>query len=148
MLRDHIVLGRVLGHGGFGIAYLAWDQDLEVKVAVKEFLPGDFATRSANGTVTPYSGESKDHFEYGLTSFLGEGRAVARFNDHPGIVPVLNFFRENGTGYLVMSYVPGFTLEEHLRARGGRLAWQEAIAIAMPVMDTLRAVHELSLIHI
>jgi len=89
VLRDQYVLGRVLGHGGFGIAYLGWDSHLEMKVAVKEFLPTDYATRGAQATeVTPYSGESRDYFEYGLTRFLDEGRAVARFNDHPGIVPV------------------------------------------------------------
>ena len=114
------VLGRVLGHGGFGIAYLAWDSHLEMKVAVKEFLPTDYATRGAQATeVTPYSGESRDYFEYGLTRFLDEGRAVARFNDHPGIVPVLNFFRDNGTGYLVMQYVPGMSFKEYLALSGG-----------------------------
>lgn len=147
VLRDHIVLGRVLGHGGFGIAYLAWDQDLEVKVAVKEFLPGDFATRSADGSVTPYSGESKDHFEYGLTSFLGEGRAVARFNDHPGIAPVIAFFRANGTGYLVMQYLEGMSFAEYLTLHEGRVPWDQAVAILMPVMDTLRVVHGAGMLH-
>jgi serine/threonine protein kinase len=147
LLRDHIVLGRVLGHGGFGIAYLAWDQDLEVKVAVKEFLPGDFATRSADGRVTPYGGESKGHFEYGLTSFLGEGRAVARFNDHPGIAPVIAFFRANGTGYLVMQYLEGMSFAEYLTLHGGRVPWDQAAAILMPVMDTLRVVHRAGMLH-
>jgi serine/threonine protein kinase len=147
-LKDHYIVGRVLGHGGFGIAYLAWDSNLQMKLAVKEFFPGDFASRGANrATVAPYSGESKENFEYGLTKFLEEGRAVARFNDHPGIVPVLNFFRDNGTGYLVMQYVPGMSLKQYLQLKGGRIPYAEAIAIAMPVMDTLRAVHEFGLLH-
>jgi serine/threonine protein kinase len=148
LLRDHYVVGRVLGHGGFGIAYIAWDTTLEMKVALKEFLPGDHATRGADGTtVTPYSGDSREHFEYGLTKFLDEGRAVARFNDHPGIVPVLGFFREHGTGYLVMQYVPGMSLLEYLRLKGGRIPFAHAVEIAIPVMDTLRAVHEVGLLH-
>jgi hypothetical protein len=148
VVHGHYVLGRALGHGGFGIAYIAWDTNLQMKVAVKEFLPGDHATRGTNGTtVTPYSGDSREHFEYGLTRFLDEGRAVARFNDHPGIMPVLGFFRENGTGYLVMQYVPGMTLKKYLDLKGGRIPFTHAVDIAMPVMDTLRVVHEVGLLH-
>jgi serine/threonine protein kinase len=148
ILKDYYVVGRVLGHGGFGIAYIAWDSNLQMKLAVKEFFPSDFATRGADrSTVTPYSGDARDNFEYGLTKFLEEGRAVARFNDHPGIVPVLNFFRDNGTGYLVMQYVPGLSLKEYLTLKGDQIPYDEAIAITMPVMDTLRAVHEVGLLH-
>jgi serine/threonine protein kinase len=148
VLRDQYLLGRVLGHGGFGIAYLGWDSHLEMKVAVKEFLPTDYATRGAQATeVTPYSGESRDYFEYGLTRFLDEGRAVARFNDHPGIVPVLNFFRDNGTGYLVMQYVPGMSFKEYLALSGGKISFDEAVSIINPVMDTLRDVHQTGMLH-
>ena len=148
VLAGQYLVGRVLGHGGFGIVYLGWDLNLQLRVAIKEYLPGDYATRSPDGaTVAPYSGPAREYFEYGLAKFLEEGRAIARFNDHPGIVPVLNFFKANGTGYLVMSYVPGRTLKEHLAARGGRLSYGETFAIAMPVMDTLRAVHEVGLLH-
>jgi serine/threonine protein kinase len=147
-LHDHYIVGRVLGHGGFGIAYLAWDTNLHMKVALKEFFPGDYATRGVDrSTVTPYTGDSREHFEYGLSKFLEEGRAVARFNDHPGIVPVLNFFRENGTGYLVMQYVPGMSLKQYLLLKGGRIPYDEALSLVMPVMDTLRAVHEEGLLH-
>ena len=147
-LAGQYLVGRSLGHGGFGIVYLGWDMNLQLRVAIKEYLPGDYATRSPDrASVAPYSGPSGEYFEYGLAKFLDEGRAIARFNDHPGIVPVLNFFKANGTGYLVMSYIPGRTLKEHLIARGGRLPYREALAIAMPVMDTLRAVHEVGLLH-
>jgi serine/threonine protein kinase len=147
VLRQHYVLGRVLGHGGFGIAYLAWDPDLQMKVAVKEYLPGDIATRGSDGvSVMPYGGEARDAFEYGLTRFLEEGRAVVRFHDHPGIAPVLGFFRENGTGYLVMQYIDGLSFMEYLKLKG-RIPYDEAIAIAMPVLDTLRVVHEGGLLH-
>jgi hypothetical protein len=148
VLRQHYVLGRVLGHGGFGIAYLAWDPDLQMKVAVKEYLPGDVATRGSDGvTVRPYSGESQELFEYGLTKFLEEGRAVVRFHDHPGIASVLGFFRENGTGYLVMQYLDGLSFMDYLKAKDGRISYDEALAIAMPVLDTLRVVHEGGLLH-
>jgi serine/threonine protein kinase len=148
VLHDQYLVGRVLGHGGFGITYLAWDVNLEIRVAIKEHLPSDLATRSTDRkTVTPFSGKSKEYFEYGLSKFLDEAKAIARFNDHPGIVSVLNFFRENGTGYLVMSYVDGVTLKEYLQERGGRVPYTAGVRLLMPVMDALRTVHAANMLH-
>lgn len=147
VLRGQYVFGRELGHGGFGITYLARDLNLNLKVAIKEYLPGDYATRGNDRkTVTPYSGH-RESFDYGLSSFLDEARALARFSDHPNIVRVLNFFREHGTGYLVMSYVPGRTLKQYLDDQGGRIPVDTAIRVLMPVMDALREVHAAGLLH-
>lgn len=148
ILREQYVFGRALGHGGFGITYLGWDINLDLKVAIKEYLPGDLATRSADRvTVTPYSGQ-REYFDYGLSNFLDEGRALARFHDHPNIVTVLNFFKEHGTGYLVMSYIPGRTFKEYLEAQDdSRVPFDTAVNVMMPVMDALREVHAIGLLH-
>ena len=146
-LKDCYLVGRVLGHGGFGIAYIAYETNLQIKLAVKEFFPGDFATRGVDrATVAPYSGDARDNFEYGLTKFLDEGRAVARFNDHPGIVPVLNFFRDNGTGYLVMQYVPGEALNGLLR-RTGPLAPYQAMMVVAQAARALQVAHDNGIVH-
>ena len=95
VLSGNYLIGRVLGQGGFGITYLAWDLNLDRKLAVKEYFPSQCATRSNDGsTVVPYSGQFKEVFEYGLAKFLDEGRTLARFQGHPGIVEVINFLRE------------------------------------------------------
>lgn len=147
VLRDQYVFGRALGHGGFGITYIGWDLNLNMKIAVKEFLPGDLATRSGDSrTVTPYSGQ-QEYFDYGLSKFLDEARALARFHDHPNIVTVLNFFREHGTGYLVMSYLPGRTLLEYLRSHDGKVTPRTATKVLLPVLDALREVHGEGMLH-
>ena len=48
-------LKSVLGVGGFGMTYLAWDGNLEKHVAIKEYLPGDLAVRALDGSVVPVS---------------------------------------------------------------------------------------------
>ena len=44
ILKERYVIGRALGHGGFSVTYLAWDALLLHKVAIKEYLPSEYAT--------------------------------------------------------------------------------------------------------
>jgi serine/threonine protein kinase len=86
-------------------------------------------------------------FRYGLEKFLEEARVLARFAEHQGIVAVRDFFPAHGTGYLVMSYLEGLTLKDYLARQGGQIPFPQALAILMPVMDALRAVHQVGLLH-
>ncbi|MBK1646679.1 hypothetical protein CKO25_18955 [Thiocapsa imhoffii] len=142
-------IGRVLGHGGFGITYLAWDENLHLRLAIKEYLPRDCASRAPDGvSLAVYSGQAGEQFAYGLDRFLEEARALARFDQHPGIVTVKSFFRAHGTGYCVMDYVEGLTLKQYLeRQPGGRIPVEQAWRLLQPVMDALRAVHKEGLLH-
>ncbi len=139
-------IARVLGHGGFGITYLGWDTNLQTKVAIKEYLPRDFAKRDSQGQVIAHSQDDLPGYLSGLSCFLAEARLLAKFQQHPGIVSVLTFFRALGTGYMVMEYVEGRTLSHYLQQQG-RLNWKQTLDIFMHVMDALRAVHAAGLLH-
>lgn len=148
ILNGRYLLGRVLGQGGFGITYLAWDLSLETKLAIKEYMPRDCATRSAEQTmVSVYSGEARTQFDYGLEKFLDEAKILIKFNSHPGIVSVRDFFKENGTAYLVMYYLEGITFKEYLQCQGGRVPFDTALKIMIPIMDVLRELHQHNLLH-
>ncbi|MEQ1907936.1 MAG: serine/threonine-protein kinase [Vicinamibacterales bacterium] len=148
ILHGQYLVARALGQGGFGITYLAWDLQLEMRVAIKEFLPTDFASRASGEVrVVPYGEDGRDNFDYGLESFETEARTLARFVLHPGVVPIHNYFRENGTGYIVMHYLQGRTLRDLLRDRGGRIASDEALTYIAPVLDTLSSIHATGLLH-
>jgi Protein kinase domain len=148
ILHGQYLLGRVLGQGGFGITYLGWDLNLEVAVAIKEFLPTDFASRaSGHIAVTPYGDDGRVNFESGLEAFEGEARTLARCFDLDGVVDVLNYFRENGTGYIVMPYIAGRTLRDHLKQRETPMPFDDAVAIMRPVLIALQEVHRLGLVH-
>ena len=148
ILDGRYLLGRVLGAGGFGITYLAWDLNLDIKLAIKEYFPSAFGARDVDhSTVVPSTSQRQEIFDHGLTRFLEEGRALAKFQGHPCIASVLTFFRQNGTSYLVMKYEDGITLQHYLRERGGRVEYRQAIDLAMPIMDALRMVHEAGILH-
>jgi serine/threonine protein kinase len=148
ILREQYLIGRALGHGGFGITYLAWDIGLATKLAVKEYMPNGVAGRASGAThVLAYSEATKQEFEWGLERFLEEARTLKRFGQYPGIVSVDTIFRENGTAYLVMEYLDGWTFEDFLKKRGGSVGVETALRILLPVIDALGPVHAEGILH-
>lgn len=149
ILAGKYLIGRGLGHGGFGTTYIARDQVLGIKLAIKEYMPQDCASRApGSNMVTPFSGEGAKRFADGLESFLQEARTLARFDGTPNIVGVRDFFTENGTAYLVMNYLEGITLKQYLVRSGGKpVPFNKTLGIFLPVMDALRIVHAAGLLH-
>jgi serine/threonine protein kinase len=139
-------LDAMIGHGGFGITYRAFDTQLAKFVAIKEYLPVEFAIRQGNGQVVPRSGRVADDFAWGRERFLDEARALARFR-HPHIVPVLRYFEANGTAYTVMEFEDGKSLAELLRDPGRRLPPDDVRRLADGLLSGLGAVHAQSFLH-
>ena len=141
------IIGRVLGRpGGFGITYLAMDTRLDMKVAIKEFLPLQTAGRAADGkSISVHTTEYVEDFNFGLDKFLDEAKLLAHFR-HPNIVRVLNFFRENNTAYMVMDFLEGQSLAEYL-SRLGRITGPDAVELLLPVLDGLAHIHARNFIH-
>ena len=148
MLHDQYLIGRALGHGGFGVTYLAWDIGLETRLAVKEYLPNGVAGRGSGETkVAAYSEQSQQEFEWGLDRFLEEARTLKKFSTSPGIVAIDTIFRDNGTAYLVMEFLDGWTLEEFLKRREGKITFETALRIMLPAIDALSAIHADGVLH-
>lgn len=141
-------VGRVLGKpGGFGITYLTWDIHLQQRFAIKEYLPRPFATRDLGQVeVRAHGADDQPAFDEGKDEFLREARLVASL-DHPGVVRVRNFFRANGTAYLVMDYYEGLSLGDYLAGVRGRLEPAVALKLSCAVLDALDYVHERGVIH-
>ncbi len=143
---DCFEIRTVLGTGGFGITYGAYDKRLERRVAIKEYFPSGLAFRGSNGTTLHLGAQTDgDAYEYGLKRFLEEGRVLAKFRE-PSIVRVTQFLEANGTAYLVMDYEDGEALSSHLE-RVVTLDETELRDIVVPILEGLSIVHSKHYLH-
>ena len=138
-------LDEVLGAGGFGITYRAYDGNLDKYVAIKEYLPSEFAARTETSTVVPHSSADVQDYQWGLTRFLDEARTLARF-DHPHLNKVHRFFEGNGTAYMVLEYIHGETLAGRL-GREPRLSEDTLTRLLEEMLSGLDVVHDAGYVH-
>ena len=149
LLRDRYAIGRVLGQGGFGITYIGYDVMLQNRVCVKEYYPMGSAMRDGRSSshVTWSTGMQPQFSEAGKQSFVNEARKAVKLRDMPSVVKVWDIFYENDTAYIVMEFVDGVTLKEHLMAKGAPMTLQECYDALEPVMRDLQTIHSLGVIH-
>ena len=147
-LNNRYLIQGVLGEGGFGITYVGMDEVLCQKVAVKEFFPRGAITRNnqqTNEVVSVY-GTKAANFHQGEEKFLQEARTLAQFNNVAGVVRVQDFFRENGTAYIVMEYLEGITLKQYLQTYGP-ISVEKMQNIFAPILEALDKIHQNGVIH-
>src|SRR3972149_3795355 len=107
---------EILGQGGFGITYLAYDANLDKYVAIMEYLPIELAVREGDFSVHPVSEDHSKQYNWGLDRFITEARTLSKFK-HPNIVHVLSVSEENNTAYMVMEFEQGQSLQEKLKGK-------------------------------
>ena len=137
---------RQLSLGGFSIVYLAYDED-DTPVAIKEYLPNSLALRSEGDIAPQISAENMPAFRYGMKCFFEEGRSLAKLM-HPNVVRVLNFFRANGTVYMVMQFEHGRTLHQYIQKHKGEVRERFIRAVFTRMLNGLREVHSHKLLHL
>lgn len=135
----------VLGQGGFGVTYLAHDNNLDREVAIKEFMPRDMATRGNDYTIQSVNAEMSEKLIWGMERFIREARTLSKF-DHPNIVRVHSVFEANNTAYMVMSYEEGISFNELLLTKG-QPKEEELMDMLMGLLDGLEVMHEAGFIH-
>ena len=138
---------EVLGVGGFGIVYRAWDDALQRDVALKEYMPVSLAGRGSGQRVTLRTSAHDENFALGLQSFVNEARLLARF-DQPALVKVFRFWEGNGTAYMAMPLYKGRTLRQ-LRKERGAIGFDDAWmrALIEPLLGALETMHDAAVYH-
>lgn len=146
VLAGRYSIGQVLGFGGFGITYKAWDMKLETIVAIKEYYPSGLVNRiPGQKEVILFAGNKAKEFNYGLERFLDEARNTAKFSAHKNIVNVFEYFEENNTAYFVMEFLDGISLSGYLKENtmdmDGCLSTISCVASALKELHTHGIIH-------
>ena len=148
ILKHRYHIGQVLGRGGFGITYKAYDSQNDVIVAIKEYYPNGIAHRDTGTTQMSVTDSSQtDAFKSGADKFFEEAKTVSRFNGNPNIVNVYEFFYENSTVYYVMEYLEGCDLKYYIKNNGGKISQGKVMTVLNVVTDALVITHSLNVLH-
>lgn len=145
LLSERYVIGKVVSVNSEGITYIAWDNASETTVHIKEYYPKGIAVRNPDKTASVVSG-SEFYFNEGLMDFIEINKKLIA-TEMQAIVPVLTVFEENGTVYAVTPIISGITLSNFLERNGGSLRWEQARPLFLPLIDTLKDLHEMGIVH-
>ncbi|OGI48444.1 MAG: hypothetical protein A2151_04255 [Candidatus Muproteobacteria bacterium RBG_16_65_34] len=146
-LLHHYRIAKTLGGGGFSIVYLAYDIEARKPVVIKEYLPSEKATRRENESVESLSAGSSPSFRQGMKRFFDEAAVLAKIN-HPNIVRVTDFFRENNTVYMVMEHERGKDLRWYVKRRAPEVSEKFMRTVFPQLLDGLRELHRNNLLHL
>ena len=125
LINDRYELREEIRRGGFGVTWYAWDTNLDMPVAIKEFSDPDPEHRR---------------------KFIREARSLAKVSGSRGIVNVRDYLEFDGRAYMVMEYLDGEDLSARID-RTGRLSLDETWQLLLPVMSVLTKLHKADMIH-
>lgn len=152
VLKNRYEVGTVTSYGGFGVVYVGWDTTLDCKVAIKEYFPSGLITREP-GTieVRPVkNSRAEREFHAGKERFLKEAQIMSKYDGHPSIVSIMDYFEANNTAYIIMEFLEGITLKQYIKnveSLGERVDIETAVEITKSICDILAELHKGSILH-
>lgn len=148
MVAERYLVGKVLSAGGDGVTYMGWDCTRQIAVQIREFLPEQLVSRAQGTDDVQVKRGGELLFHDGLSAFLDLWRKLARVRSLTAMIPVLDIFEANETGYAISEFVETITLREFLlKSRTGYLTFEQTKALLMPVVSTVSKLHEMGIVH-
>ena len=145
VLANRYTVGRAKKRNGEGITYIGWDSSESAVVTVREYFPAGFAVRNPDSTVGMKKG-GEYTFNEGLMEFMDINRQI-KASELPAHMPVTDVFEENGTVYAILQSISAITLKSFLKKNGGALKWEQARPLFLPLIDTVKGMNDLGIIH-
>lgn len=143
---DEFELLEVIGEGGFGIVYRAYDHSLQREVAIKEYMPSMLARRVGDDSVHVRSDRLTATFQAGLRSFINEARTLAQFS-HPALVRVHRFWEANSTAYMAIQLYRGRTLRRLAEEEPSKISEAWLLGMLGPLLGALETLHRSQCFH-
>lgn len=143
-LQKRYRIGNVLGAGGFGITYKAYDLLNHTFCAIKEYVPLGICVRDADGAeLLPGGSDKTEEYLHGKERFMNEAAILLEVADIPNIVRLTDYFEGNGTAYYVMEYLEGCTLKQLQKVMPDKkVPLPEACEIIQMIGKSLEKVHD------
>ncbi|MBN1485286.1 MAG: serine/threonine protein kinase [Chloroflexia bacterium] len=134
VIKGRYRIARLLGAGGMGAVYRAWDLNLQIAVALKEMLPQPDMDQQALAKL-------KEQFRC-------EARILAELSrpGHPNLVRVTDSFEEGGNAYLIMDFVDGQSLDEKIE-QFGALPLEQVQEWLQQLLGALHYCHQRGVLH-
>lgn len=153
LLMNRYLLGRALGHGGFGVTYIALDLNSKKKVCIKECNVKDSTYRDQSDPVrllVKNTSEATEWFTSSTTSLRNECETLKALRHVPEVTHYVDSFACNNTHYLVMEYLEGYDLKQYVNERRSDknpLSIDEAVTFTIRALNILSQVHRKGLLH-
>lgn len=144
---DNYTINKTLGGGGFSLVYLAKNNQSGEQVVIKEYMPTKLAMRTSNMAISALNSTCDERFAHGRRLFFQEAKTLSSLK-HPNIVNVINFFRANGTIYIVMEYEEGVNLQNYIKRHKGKMSEAFIMAVFIPLLKGLQAIHQNGVLHL
>ena len=144
---NRYLVGRTIEENGDSVTYIAWDNDNNAVVNIKEYFPAGLCVRSRDRlTVNPADGKALPYTQ-GMDEFVNLFTKLGKMPKSTAILHIIDGFDANGTVYAVQTTVSGTTLKAFLIKNGGVLKWEQLKPLIMPLIATVQELGEAGIVH-
>lgn len=147
MLRDRYVVGKLLSYNGESANYIGFDTITQSKVVIKEYMPDTLCERETGKSILDVAPQYVAQYKTLMSEFVELNKTLSKMRSLSHIIPVVDMFGDNNTGYVVLAYFEGVTLEKYIEHNGGRLTWETVRRFFPPIFTTVSLVHNAGLVH-
>ncbi|MBR6743406.1 MAG: PASTA domain-containing protein [Clostridia bacterium] len=144
---NRYLIGKVIEEGGDGVTYIGWDNDINAVVNIREYFPTGLAVRSSDRMTVSPAADKGLAFNRGMNEFVSLFTSLEAMSPATAILKTVEVFEANGTVYSVAQTVSGITLKAFLLRNGGALKWEQLRPLFMPLLSSVRELHEKGIVH-
>ncbi len=147
ILDSRYIVGRLLKYNGESATYIGYDNNEDMKVFVKEYMPDAICHRDTDSAAIVVGQSTVVQYKNYMSEFIELNKSLIRFRTMSHIIAPCDMFYDNNTAYIIMPYCAGVTLKQYLQQNAGELSWEQVRKMFPPLLTTLGCLHNAGIIH-